>query len=228
MTDPAARFAAAFAACPLVAILRGLTPAEAIPVADALVEAGFTLIEVPLNSPDPYDSIAAITAHVGDKAIVGAGTVLTTNQVDQVKAAGGRLIVSPNTDTDVIAHSVAEGLISLPGYFTPSEAFAALKAGAHGLKLFPAEGASPPSSRRSAPCCRAMSRCWRSAASPPTTWPSGAPTVRTALAWAPISIARASRRRMSPCRRALMSKRHADTDDRHDPSRAGRHGQDRP
>ena len=123
--------------------MRGLTPAEAIPVADALVEAGFTLIEVPLNSPDPYDSIAAITAHVGDKAIVGAGTVLTTNQVDQVKAAGGSLIVSPNTDTDVIAHSVAEGLISLPGYFTPSEAFAALKAGAHGLKLFPAEGASP-------------------------------------------------------------------------------------
>lgn len=96
---------------------------------------------MPLNSPDPYDSIAAITAHVGDKAIVGAGTVLTTNQVDQVKAAGGSLIVSPNTDTDVIAHSVAEGLISLPGYFTPSEAFAALKAGAHGLKLFPAEGA---------------------------------------------------------------------------------------
>jgi 2-dehydro-3-deoxyphosphogalactonate aldolase len=98
---------------------------------------------VPLNSPDPYDSIAAIAAHVGDKAIVGAGTVLSTEQVDRVKAAGGTLIVSPNTDTDVIAHSVAQGLISLPGYFTPSEAFAALKAGAHGLKLFPAEGASP-------------------------------------------------------------------------------------
>ncbi len=143
MTDPAQTFAKAFAACPLVAILRGLTPAEAIPVADALVEAGFTLIEVPLNSPDPYDSIAAIAAHVGDKAIVGAGTVLTTEQVDRVKAAGGTLIVSPNTDVEVIAHSVAQGLISLPGYFTPSEAFAALKAGAHGLKLFPAEGASP-------------------------------------------------------------------------------------
>ena len=143
MTDPAQNFARAFAACPLVAILRGLTPAEAIPVADALVGAGFTLIEVPLNSPDPYDSIAAIAAHVGDKAIVGAGTVLTTEQVDRVKAAGGTLIVSPNTDVEVIAHSVAQGLISLPGYFTPSEAFAALKAGAHGLKLFPAEGASP-------------------------------------------------------------------------------------
>ena len=143
MTDPAQSFAKAFAACPLVAILRGLTPAEAIPVTDALVEAGFTLIEVPLNSPDPYDSIAAIAAHVGDKAIVGAGTVLTTEQVDRVKAAGGTLIVSPNTDVEVIAHSVAQGLISLPGYFTPSEAFAALKAGAHGLKLFPADGTTP-------------------------------------------------------------------------------------
>jgi 2-dehydro-3-deoxyphosphogalactonate aldolase len=140
VTDPTARFAAAFAACPLVAILRGLTPAEAEPVGDALVDAGFTLIEVPLNSPDPYDSIARMTARFGDRAMIGAGTVLTTDQVAQVKAAGGTLIVSPNTDTAVIAASVAAGLISLPGYFTPSEGFAALAAGAHGLKLFPADG----------------------------------------------------------------------------------------
>ncbi len=151
MTDPTtnaagdlpARFAAAFAACPLVAILRGITPAEAEPVAGALVDAGFTLIEVPLNSPDPYDSIARMVKLVGDRALVGAGTVLTTAQVDQVKAAGGTLIVSPNVDTTVIAASVAAGLISLPGYFTPSEGFAALAAGAHGLKLFPADGTTP-------------------------------------------------------------------------------------
>lgn len=143
MTDPATRFAQAFAACPLVAVLRGLTPAEAAPVGDALVDAGFTLLEVPLNSPDPLASIAAMARRYAGRAIVGAGTVLTVDDVTAVADAGGELIVSPNTDTDVIRASVARGLISLPGYFTPSEAFAALHAGAHGLKLFPAEGAAP-------------------------------------------------------------------------------------
>jgi len=143
MTDPAARFAAAFAACPLVAVLRGLTPDEAAPVGDALVDAGFTLLEVPLNSPDPLVSIAAMAKRYAGRAIVGAGTVLTADAVATVADAGGELIVSPNTDVDVIRASVARGLISLPGYFTPSEGFAALAAGAHGLKLFPAEGASP-------------------------------------------------------------------------------------
>lgn len=143
MTDPAARFAEAFAACPLVAVLRGLTPAESEGVGDALVEAGFTLLEVPLNSPDPLVSIERLARRYAGRAIVGAGTVLTPEDVEAVAGAGGELIVSPNTDTAVIRASVARGLISLPGYYTPSEGFAALAAGAHGLKLFPAEGASP-------------------------------------------------------------------------------------
>ncbi|PVE59405.1 2-dehydro-3-deoxy-6-phosphogalactonate aldolase [Arthrobacter sp. TPD3018] len=143
MTDPATRFAEAFAACPLVAVLRGLTPDEAAPIGDALVDAGFTLLEVPLNSPDPLASIAALAKRYAGRAIVGAGTVLTPQDVTAVADAGGALIVSPNTDPAVIRASVARGLISLPGYFTPSEAFAALAAGAHGLKLFPAEGAAP-------------------------------------------------------------------------------------
>ena len=143
MTDPATRFAEAFAACPLVAVLRGLTPDEAAPIGDALVDAGFTLLEVPLNSPDPLASIAAMAKRYAGRAIVGAGTVLTPQDVVAVADAGGALIVSPNTDPAVIRASVERGLISLPGYFTPSEAFAALHAGAHGLKLFPAEGAAP-------------------------------------------------------------------------------------
>lgn len=132
-----------FATCPLVAVLRGITPDEAVAVGNALVEAGFSIIEVPLNSPQPLDSIARLAASVGDRALVGAGTVLSVDQVTAVADAGGRLIVSPNSDAAVIAASVAAGLVSLPGYFTPTEAFAALAAGAHGLKLFPAEGASP-------------------------------------------------------------------------------------
>lgn len=139
----ATALAAALARCPLVAILRGVRPVEVEAVADALVEAGFTMIEVPLNSPDPLDSIARLAGRYGDEVLVGAGTVLTVEQAGAVAAAGGRLIVSPNVDTAVIRASAAAGLVSLPGFFTPSEAFAALAAGATGLKLFPAEGASP-------------------------------------------------------------------------------------
>jgi 2-dehydro-3-deoxyphosphogalactonate aldolase len=135
--------AAAMARCPLVAILRGIEPQEAESVAGALIDAGFVMIEVPLNSPDPLASIEAVARRFGDEALVGAGTVLDPGQVRAVREAGGRLIVSPNTDRDVIAASAAAGLVSLPGYFTPSEAFAALAAGATGLKLFPAEAASP-------------------------------------------------------------------------------------
>lgn len=133
----------ALAELPLVAILRGIRPDEIEAAADVLVEAGFRLIEVPLNSPDPLASIETLARRVGDSAIVGAGTVLTTTQVAQVEDAGGAMIVSPNTDLAVIAESAKRGLVSLPGYFTPSEAFAALAAGASGLKLFPAEAASP-------------------------------------------------------------------------------------
>ncbi|HUD31311.1 MAG TPA: 2-dehydro-3-deoxy-6-phosphogalactonate aldolase [Novosphingobium sp.] len=139
MTD----FASAFAALPLVAILRGIRPDEVEAAGDALVEAGFTLIEVPLNSPDPFVSIERLARRVGDRAIVGAGTVLTVAQVAEVQDAGGAMIVSPNTDVAVIAESARRGMVSLPGYFTPSEAFAALAAGATGLKLFPAEAATP-------------------------------------------------------------------------------------
>jgi len=133
----------ALARCPLVAILRGITPTEVEAVGEALVAAGFSMIEVPLNSPDPFDSIARLVARVGDRALVGAGTVLGTADVAAVAATGARLVISPNTDPAVIAAAAAAGMIALPGYFTPTEAFAALAAGATGLKLFPAEAGSP-------------------------------------------------------------------------------------
>ncbi|OYY72804.1 2-dehydro-3-deoxy-6-phosphogalactonate aldolase [Sphingomonas sp. 28-63-12] len=135
--------AAAMTRCPLVAILRGVRPDEIVAIADVLVAAGFAMIEVPLNSPDPLVSIAEIAHRYPAPMLIGAGTVLTVAQVAAVQQAGGRLIVSPNVDTPVIAASVAAGMVSLPGYFTPSEAFAALGAGATGLKLFPAEATSP-------------------------------------------------------------------------------------
>ena len=132
-----------FAECPLVAIIRGVTPDEAEAVGEALWGAGIRIIEVPLNSPDPLASIRRLSERLGERALVGAGTVLKVEEVARVKEAGGRLIVSPNTDPAVIEAAVAAGMVSSPGYFTPSEAFEALRAGAHALKLFPAEGASP-------------------------------------------------------------------------------------
>ncbi|MES2717125.1 MAG: 2-dehydro-3-deoxy-6-phosphogalactonate aldolase [Pseudomonadota bacterium] len=138
----ARRLAAALARLPLVAILRGIPPAEALPVGQALVDAGWSLIEVPLNSPQPLESIAAL-AHAFPQALVGAGTVLDADQVRAVAAAGGQLIVAPNTDVEVIFEAQRLGLVCLPGVATPTEAFAALAAGAQGLKLFPAEQFSP-------------------------------------------------------------------------------------
>lgn len=123
-------FEGAFARFPLVAILRGIRPDEVEAVGDVLVQAGFTLIEVPLNSPEPLVSIERLAKRLEGRAVVGAGTVLTNANVADVAAAGGRMIVSPNCNTDVIAASVATGLASLPGCFTATEAFAALQAGA--------------------------------------------------------------------------------------------------
>jgi 2-dehydro-3-deoxyphosphogalactonate aldolase len=130
---------AALSYCPIVAILRGVKPDEIEGVGDALIEAGITVIEVPLNSPQPFESIARLAARHGHHALVGAGTVLEAADVPRLKEAGGKLVVAPNFDADVVRAAKAAGLASLPGVMTPSEGFAALKAGADGLKLFPAE-----------------------------------------------------------------------------------------
>lgn len=124
--------------CPAIAILRGLTTPEVSAICDALYAAGITLLEIPLNSPDPINSIAAAVKYCGDRQMVGAGTVLTPEDVRKVAAAGGKFIISPNTDVDVIKETKKCGLISIPGFFTASEGFTAQKAGADYLKLFPA------------------------------------------------------------------------------------------
>lgn len=130
--------------CPLIAILRGLTPSEAPGVGQILFDGGFRLLEVPLNRAGAFDAIRALTRIAPPDALIGGGTVLTTDDVDAVSEAGGQLIVSPNCAPDVIRHAVTKGMLALPGVATPSEAFQALAAGAHGLKLFPAEMITPP------------------------------------------------------------------------------------
>ena len=140
--------------CPLVAITRGVTPGEAEAIGDAIYEAGMRIIEVPLNSPDPFASIETLAKKFGEQVLVGAGTVLDPTDVGRVWDAGGRIIVSPDSNPDVIAATAAVGLVSSPGYFTPSEAFAAIEAGATALKLFPAEAATPAARRRSSRCCQ--------------------------------------------------------------------------
>lgn len=127
----------------LVAILRGITPPEADAVSDVLVEEGFEALEVPLNSPDPLNSIAAMVRRHGKTALIGGGTMLTVAHVDQVADQGGRLMVSPNMRPAVIAHAVARGMVTMPGVLTPTEAFDALEAGAAGLKFFPASLMGP-------------------------------------------------------------------------------------
>jgi 2-dehydro-3-deoxyphosphogalactonate aldolase len=148
---------AALSSCAIVAILRGVKPDEIDAVGDALIEAGVTIIEVPLNSPQPFESIKRLAARHAHHALIGAGTVLQAGDVARVKDAGGQLVVAPNFDADVVRATKAAGLVSLPGVMTPSEGFAALKAGAEGLKLFPAEIIPP-----------AVFKAWR-AVFPPDT-----------------------------------------------------------
>ncbi|MEQ8306115.1 MAG: 2-dehydro-3-deoxy-6-phosphogalactonate aldolase [Hoeflea sp.] len=135
--------ATAFATNPLIAILRGLEPENALPISDTLIESGFRIIEVPLNSPEPLVSIHRIAERHGARAIIGAGTVLDAGQVEAVADAGGRIIVSPNMNLDVGRAALARGLYWCPGVMTPSEAFAALEIGASVLKFFPAEMIPP-------------------------------------------------------------------------------------
>ncbi len=130
-------------ACNLVAILRGIRPEEAEAVGEVLVEAGWRIIEVPLNSPEPLKSIEKLVKRFGHQALIGAGTVLTQAQVSDVASTGAKVIISPNADTAVIRASRAAGMISLPGVATPTEAFAAIEAGAVGIKAFPAEAIPP-------------------------------------------------------------------------------------
>ncbi len=167
------RFGDYLARCDLVAILRGIRPDEAVAVTAALEAAGIVIVEVPLNSPDPMTSIAALAAAFGDRLLIGAGTVMTEAQVGQIAAAGGKLIVTPHADAAIVGAAKRHGLIAVPGFFTPAEAFAMLATGADALKLFPAEGASP-----------AMLRALR-AVLPPNTrvLPVGGIDVASMAAW---------------------------------------------
>lgn len=129
--------------CDLVAILRGVSPEEVVPIGEALAAAGIAVLEVPLNSPRPIESIRLLSAHFGGRLLVGAGTVMSAAQVATVADAGGRLVVLPHASEAVVRAAKARGMVAVPGFFTPTEAFAMLAAGADGLKLFPAEAASP-------------------------------------------------------------------------------------
>jgi 2-dehydro-3-deoxyphosphogalactonate aldolase len=138
-----AKLAPYLADLPLIAVLRGITPAEVPAIGDALVGAGFRILEVPLNSPDPYDSIAILAKRFGDRCLTGAGTVLDARDVGRVRDAGGHLIVMPHADVAVVREAKRAQLVCVPGVSTPTEAFAALAAGADGLKMFPAEALPP-------------------------------------------------------------------------------------
>lgn len=130
--------------CPLIAILRGVQPAEVESIGAALEEAGVSIIEVPLNSPQPLESISILARRFGDRILVGAGTLTRPSQVAEVAGAGGRLIVTPHADTAIVRAAKAAGLIAVPGFFNPTEAFALLDSGADAIKLFPAEVLGPP------------------------------------------------------------------------------------
>lgn len=139
MPDRVKRFEQALVEVPLIAILRGIRPEEALAAGSALVAAGFRMIEVPLNSPDPFESIQRLVEHLGDQALIGAGTVRRIEEVHTLERIGAGLVLSPHADPGVIRATVSAGMVSVPGIQTPTEAFAALEAGAHALKLFPME-----------------------------------------------------------------------------------------
>jgi len=170
---PSPRLEAAMAKLPLVAILRGLTPEEAPAIGHALVDAGFTLIEVPLNSPRPFESIAALRAALPAEVLLGAGTVMTVEEIAALRAAGGELVVMPHADTALIRAAKAQGLLCIPGVATPTEAFAARAAGADALKLFPAEALPPP-----------VLKAWRAVLPPALrVLPVGGVTPESLAAW---------------------------------------------
>ncbi len=143
MASGALKFTDWLARSPLVAILRGVKPDEVEAIGEALAASGIAIVEVPLNSPDPLESIAKLARAFGSKMLIGAGTVMTSAQVEQIAAAGGRLIVTPHADVAVTRAAKQHGVLAVPGFFTPTEAFALLAAGADALKLFPAEAARP-------------------------------------------------------------------------------------
>lgn len=132
-----------FDKCPLIAILRGVRPDEVLGIAAALDAAGVVIVEVPLNSPQPLESIRLLAEHFGDRMLVGAGTVMTPAQVHEIAAVGGKVIVTPHADPELVRTAKSLGLLAAPGFFTPAEAFSLLKAGADAIKLFPAEAANP-------------------------------------------------------------------------------------
>ncbi len=137
------QFDEVFKECPCIAILRGITADEINPVTDAFFDGGIKLLEITLNSPDPFTTIKKAVEHNSDRMLIGAGTVLTVREVQQVHEAGGRFIISPNTNVDVIRETIRLGMVSIPGFFTPTEAFTALEAGANYLKFFPAGSVGP-------------------------------------------------------------------------------------
>jgi 2-dehydro-3-deoxyphosphogalactonate aldolase len=167
------RLELAMAELPLVAILRGLRPEEALAIGAALVEAGFRLLEVPLNSPEPFASVRLLAEAFGDRAVVGAGTVTDPADVPRLREAGGRLVVMPHADVEVIRAAKGAGLACVPGVATPTEAFAAVRAGADALKLFPAETLGP-----------ATLKAWRAVLPPATaTLPVGGITPESMASW---------------------------------------------
>ena len=191
--------------CGLIAILRGVRPDEVLDIAAALEAEGIAVVEVPLNSPSPIESIRRLADACGDRLLIGAGTVMTPAQVAEIAAAGGKLIVTPHANPDIVRAAKSHDLIAVPGFFTPAEAFVMLAAGADALKLFPPRLPARPCCDRCAPCCRRRPRFFPSAASTPRTCPPGLTPEPRASASDRPSIAPATCRRPLPRKPARWS-----------------------